>query len=84
MIRASLNLLREIDMKTYSADEVAPILKIHVDTVRRYIRQGRLRAVNVATPHRPKYVITEGALVEFMDRNAASQGASYLWETKHA
>ena len=62
-------------MKTYSSDEVALILKIHVDTVRRYIRQGRLRAVNVASHQRPKYVITEEALVEFMGRNAVKERA---------
>ena len=59
-------------MQTYSSHEVAPILKIHVDTVRRYIREGRLRAVNVATSHRPKYVITEEALREFLERNTAA------------
>ena len=62
-------------MKTYSSDEVATILKIHVDTLRRYIRRGRLRAVNVASPHRPKYVITEEALVEFMDQNSVKEGS---------
>lgn len=60
-------------MKTYSSEEVAPILKIHVDTVRRFIREGRLKAVNIATAQRPKYVITEDALMEFLERNAATQ-----------
>lgn len=36
----------------YSADEVATLLRLHVRTVRNYVRDGRLRAVRIGKQYR--------------------------------
>ncbi|ATD64638.1 helix-turn-helix domain-containing protein [Neisseria weixii] len=49
-------------MKSYTAEEVAEYCKCHVDTIRSYIKQGRLKA---SKPGRA-YCITQAALDDFI------------------
>lgn len=41
-----------MDDKMYSVEEVADLLGLHVRTVRRYIREGRLKAVRIGKQYR--------------------------------
>ncbi|SNT44068.1 DNA binding domain-containing protein, excisionase family [Actinomadura meyerae] len=41
-----------MDDKLYSVDEVADLLGLHARTVRRYIREGRLKAVRIGKQYR--------------------------------
>ena len=38
--------------RIYSAEEVAEILQVHTDTVRRYLRTGALRAAKIGKAYR--------------------------------
>jgi excisionase family DNA binding protein len=59
----------------YSAEEVAARLNLHVRTVRRYIRDGRLKAKRIGKEYR----ITRADLDEF----AGSAGATAVAATRH-
>lgn len=51
--------------RRYTTDDVAAMYATTVDNVRRWIRQGRLQAVNLATKKRPDYRITPEQLAQF-------------------
>ena len=53
-----------------TVDEVAQRLKVHPETVRRWIRAGALRAIPLGP--RAGYRVTEGNLQEFLDRKLAA------------
>ncbi|CND88850.1 DNA binding domain%2C excisionase family [Mycobacterium tuberculosis] len=53
-----------MDDKMYSVEEVADLLGLHVRTVRRYIREGRLKAVRIGKQYR----IGRGDLEELTGR----------------
>ena len=38
--------------RIYSVEEVASILQVHIDTVRRYIKSGALRAAKIGKAYR--------------------------------
>ena len=38
--------------RIYSVEEVAEILQVHIDTVRRYIKAGALRAAKIGKAYR--------------------------------
>jgi excisionase family DNA binding protein len=47
--------------------EVAARLRVHEDTVRRYIKQGRLRAVKGPGP-KGQFRVSEEALAEYIEQ----------------
>ena len=49
--------------KLFTTTEVGAYLKVSDYTVRRYIKQGRIKSIKMGTKHR----ITEDALNEFLD-----------------
>ena len=52
----------------YTAPEVAERLKLHINTVRRYIKEGKLKAFKYADNSR--WRITSEELEEFIQRRA--------------
>ncbi len=49
-------------MKVYDLKEVSEMLKMNIQTLRRYIKEGKLKASKVGT----HYMITEESLKEFL------------------
>lgn len=56
-------------MKTYSPPQVAKLLKVNADTIRAWIRSGRLPASNYPGTRRPRYRISERDLEQFHESN---------------
>jgi len=54
----------------YTVAEVAARLKVHPNSVRRFIKEGRLRAVRLGSGHghRVAVRVSEGALQEFLSK----------------
>lgn len=52
-------------LMVYELPEVAEMLRLHLDTLRRYIREGRLRAAKVGKT----YLVTEENLQDFLKGN---------------
>lgn len=50
-------------MKVYDLDELCEVLKLNKQTLRIYIREGKLKASKVGR----KYIITEENLKEFLE-----------------
>lgn len=50
------------NLVVYDLPEVAEMLRLHLDTLRRYIREGRLRAAKAGKT----YLVTEENLQEFL------------------
>ena len=59
-------LLRLLQQKVYSVEDVSNILGVHPETVRRAIRNGRLQAFRVAGAKRGALKITQEELDRFM------------------
>ena len=53
--------------KLYTANEVAEILNVHPETVRRYIREGLLEAKVLGKRDRPQYRISEAQLRRYIE-----------------
>jgi excisionase family DNA binding protein len=51
--------------------EVATRLRVHEDTVRRYIKQGRLRAVKGPGP-KGQFRVSEEALAEYVEQQTVT------------
>lgn len=51
-----------MDIKFYTAKEVADLLGFHVNTVRRHIKQGKLKAIKIGRGYR----IEENDLKEYL------------------
>jgi excisionase family DNA binding protein len=54
----------------YTPTQVAEHLGIHAQTARRYIREGRIKAVRLNDSPRAPYRVPETALTEWAKRNA--------------
>lgn len=54
-------------MKVYTIEEVAEVLKVHDRTVRRYIKAGDLKAVNLGSAGQPNWRIQEDDLMAFLE-----------------
>ena len=52
-------------MKVYDLDEVVELLGLNIQTIRIYIKEGKLKASKVGR----KYVVTEDAIKEFLKAN---------------
>jgi len=52
--------------KVWKVSEVAVLLKVHPNTVFCWIREGKLKAVNVSNGKFPRYRIHQEDLVEFL------------------
>ena len=52
-------------MKLYDLDEVVELLGLNIQTIRIYIKEGKLKASKVGR----KYVVTEDAIKEFLKAN---------------
>lgn len=50
--------------------EVAERLKVRPKTVRKFIRSGALKASNIGSKKRPRYVIREAFLYAFLEARA--------------
>lgn len=58
------------EMKFYTVNEVAEKFRVTPQTIRTYIRTGKLRASRIGRPH----LITEKALREFVAESLAGSG----------
>lgn len=56
--------------RTLTTEEVADRYATNPDMIRRWIRQGRLKAINIATPGRPTYRISADELDRFDEANS--------------
>jgi len=63
-----------MSQELYSVEQVAERLGLHVRTVRRYVREGRLAAVRIGKQYR----ITRGDLEAFTGQPAASASARHV------
>jgi excisionase family DNA binding protein len=70
--------IRELNKQLFTVDEVAGRLNLHVKTVRRFIREGRLPAKRIGKEYR----ITRAALDEFAGTSAAPDQAR-IARTRH-
>ncbi len=52
-------------MKVYNLKEVVNLLGLNIQTVRQYIKEGKLKASKVGT----HYIVTEDAIQEFLKAN---------------
>lgn len=52
----------------YTIEEVAKRLKVHDRTVRRYIKSGDLKAVNLGSDSQPNWRIQEEDFLSFLDK----------------
>lgn len=52
-------------MKIYNLKEVVKLLGLNIQTVRIYIKEGKLKASKIGN----KYMITDEAIKEFLDAN---------------
>lgn len=52
-------------MKIYNLDEVVKLLGLNIQTVRIYIKEGKLKASKVGR----KYMVTDEAIKEFLEAN---------------
>lgn len=52
-------------MKIYNLNEVCELLKMNKQTIRKYIRNGKLKASKVGT----HYLVTEDAIKEYLKAN---------------
>ena len=50
-------------MKVYDLNEVCELLKMNIQTIRIYIKEGKLKASKIGR----KYIITEDDLKEFIE-----------------
>ncbi len=57
----------------YTVDEVATLLKVHSNTVRGWIKQGKLKAIKISTLTRIKEVDLETFMKPFADVSALEQ-----------
>jgi excisionase family DNA binding protein len=64
-----MNFRREpsmLEKTVYSVDEVADIIGVHPETIRRAIRTGRLKAFRVGGSQRAPFHVTREELERFM------------------
>jgi hypothetical protein len=63
----------DTSQRGFTVPELSRFLRVGRDRVRRWIRAGELRAVNVASAlcGKPRWIITPDALVEFERRRQA-------------
>ena len=52
-------------MKLYDLDEVVELLGLNIQTIRIYIKEGKLKASKVGR----KYIVTDEAIKEFLKAN---------------
>ena len=52
-------------MKVYDLKEVVKLLGLNIQTIRQYIKEGKLKASKVGT----HYIVTEDAIKEFLKAN---------------
>jgi excisionase family DNA binding protein len=55
--------------KYYKTDEIAKMLEVHVDTVRRWIREGKLKTKKIGRA----YLIPEKELLKLIEENGNNQ-----------
>lgn len=55
----------ENSLKVYELKEVCELLKINLRVLRRYIKDGEIKASKIGR----KYIITEASLKDFLERN---------------
>lgn len=55
----------ENSLKVYELKEVCELLKINLRVLRRYIKDGKIKASKIGR----KYIITEAHLKEFLEKN---------------
>ncbi len=59
-------------MKVYNLKEVVELLGLNIQTVRQYIKDGKLKASKVGT----HYIVTEDAIKEFLKANEVQVGTN--------
>src|SRR5690348_5239078 len=60
-----------MSLRYYSTEEVAELLGVNGNTIRRKIHAGEIRWSNIGTPERPRVRISEDDLKSWMDAQAS-------------
>lgn len=55
-------------LKFFTIDEIAEQLKVHDRTVRRYIKSGDLKAVNLGSENQPNWRIQDIDFLAFLEK----------------
>lgn len=66
----------------FSMEEIAELLGVHISTVRRWIREGRLPAINVCTSKRSRWRVSQAALDEFLEENSSKNFATLCHDSE--
>lgn len=56
-------------MQVYNLKEVVKLLGLNIQTIRRYIKEGKLKASKIGT----HYMVTDEAIKEFLKANEVKQ-----------
>lgn len=52
-----------MDYKAYTLNDVSEMLNIHITTLRKYVKSGRLKATKIGN----KYIVSEEHYIEFVN-----------------
>lgn len=52
-----------MDYKVYTLNDVSEMLNIHITTLRKYVKTGRLKATKIGN----KYIVSEEHYIEFVN-----------------
>lgn len=52
-----------MDYKAYTLNDVSEMLNIHIATLRKYVKSGRLKATKIGN----KYIVSEEHYIEFIN-----------------
>lgn len=52
-----------MDYKAYTLSDVSEMLNIHITTLRKYVKSGRLKATKIGN----KYIVSEEHYIEFVN-----------------
>lgn len=61
-------------MELYTINQIAAKLKVHDRTVRRYIKSGDLKAVNLGSETQPNWRIQEVDFLDFLENKKTGRG----------
>lgn len=61
-------------MEHLTVTDIAKELRVHPETVRKWIRSGELPATNIGPEHRPVYRVTRQDFEAFLQRRRTDRG----------
>lgn len=59
------------EVEWLDTEQVAARMKVHTETVRRWIRSAELRAVNLGSEDQPHWRVSEDDLTKFLEKRSS-------------